>query len=1255
MADGKLRSTLKPMGDALFPRGDIKKVGRQLGHLGTAAAVVALALYLAGALLRVRSGHGLEDFLGWTAARDEGAVGAIIQVWAQSPRLWVAYLDLGLDSAAFVPLYVMLLLSWAEILTEARRRKGTTVRERLPFLVLAVPVVALAVVDLVENGFGLAHLGNLGLAVAVLAPAAGLGWLWWLDRTRKLLPRVGWWGLGAGLVVGLGFASAGFLRGTACRLDSGSSIWQLGCAAHRAKGWLAVTSVLFVAISAASWVFGGHLRLAVSPDEWKQASEAERQKKLTPLRAERARFRAALWDVMGRSRYVLLALALVYGLFVRMDQGRDVVYAVASAAFAKGAGAWAVFGTVVACLATAIAVWLLMFSCWLWARSVCQLQAPGSAPIGEAAKEHGASPERRTEEGDASPDAPEDVLARYWARALASIPAVLLVMLCAGTIQDIVTAPSAVTTTTIHWLRPVLVVMALGVLTVGVGLAFLAGRSHAPAPSAESAGARARKPGYYNCLSLREWGELVGLKRGTSASDEKNAEKKDEEKEARWKKYRIGPLTPRWLPWFLCGFMLLLRALDVFTGGRWSESSFPTTALAVVLLAVALWLCLFGWLSILEVHKSVPAVIMLVVLVGLLGLVGATDNHVVWSSVNPGPVPTATGSGLRMLGFTVLIAALILWAYWRVIAIAERKLYEGRTPPRWRTWLEVAAFAILCAGVLKTGDRLATSRRPAEPSTPLMGTEHDLRLTLDAALAGWLRQLRATEGARPQDGAIPVYLVSSEGGGIRAAAWTAFTLEQLATKDRFLDRTFSISGVSGGAVGAAVFRACHASCHPDECLTHFARTNLLGPLLSAWTFEDGLARVIPTSLVCATPGCGFMSRAAWFEQALESAAVDPDAREKSKSPCASSFGMREGLFASREALPGDGRFMPYLLLNATWVESGERAVASDLRIDSGPFGGARDQLAASGQDLTLATAAHNAARFPYINAIGALRGPRWLCQARAWPAQPPQDPVDPGYTVEICGHLADGGYFDNSGDQSTLDVLHGLSRCLEVTARDLDAKQFPECLKLADDRDWLRKRLFPQVLMVRNGGERDSEVGAPCPPAQDQTIPRPGDILSKPRPLVPPPPPRCLDQTRRYAPGRPACNPADGVFVDVLAPPLTALKAIGTGAGGRLAEARLETAVLALRAQLEKWRDPPRVESKAVDPELAKTLEDFPPIQVIDLVPDGVRYPLGWHLSDLAVEGIKDQAGECKLPKGPPPLAQSGSVTTTSDRAGSAP
>ncbi|WP_210327857.1 hypothetical protein [Mesorhizobium silamurunense] len=63
----------------------------------------------------------------------------------------------------------------------------------------------------------------------------------------------------------------------------------------------------------------------------------------------------------------------------------------------------------------------------------------------------------------------------------------------------------------------------------------------------------------------------------------------------------------------------------------------------------------------------------------------------------------------------------------------------------------------------------------------------------------------------------PVIMVSTEGGGIRAAFFTAISLAQIVDRcPRAANHIFAISGVSGGSVGAAIYAAAMKARPPDQ-------------------------------------------------------------------------------------------------------------------------------------------------------------------------------------------------------------------------------------------------------------------------------------------------------------------------------------------------------------------------------------------------------------------------------------------------------
>jgi hypothetical protein len=553
---------------------------------------------------------------------------------------------------------------------------------------------------------------------------------------------------------------------------------------------------------------------------------------------------------------------------------------------------------------------------------------------------------------------------------------------------------------------------------------------------------------------------------------------------------------------------------------------------------------------------------------------------------------------MRMLACSAVLGVVIVVAYrWAM----ERVRHPGSGASLKVYWPLVLVVPTLTIAIMVVGNRFATARRPQTPP-PAQATVPAVQL--EAALAGWLRTIchapDEKSACAPQLTAHPangydVYFVSTEGGGIRAAMWTAFALHQLETEDPgFTQRTFSISGVSGGAVGAAVYRACSAGPQAKEredCIRRFAQTDLLSPLLSSWMFEDLLGRLVPSGL-CHTPGCGFMSRGAWFEQAMEVGA--PRLRR----------GMRE-LRSIDTTGANAGKHVPYLLLNATWVETGERAIATELVVSPADFPGGKDQLGLVGADMPLGAAAHNAARFPYVNAIGGLKTPAHLCDTRvsAAPAIPGKNPPD---AEKICGHLADGGYFDNGGAQSTTDLVRAFVACLAAREAKADPPA-TECGKLPEvQRTWLRENLVPRVLMIRNESDPGAAARDRC---GEITQPRRADVI----PVIDN---ACTTPIgKRYQPARPLCAHGKVPYLDLIGPLLAVINTSGVGAAGRLAEAREADAIVQARIAMR---------GKAA----ASAIE---PVTAIDLLPKGVHFPLGWHLSLSGVTDMSAQAANCRI------------------------
>ena len=265
---------------------------------------------------------------------------------------------------------------------------------------------------------------------------------------------------------------------------------------------------------------------------------------------------------------------------------------------------------------------------------------------------------------------------------------------------------------------------------------------------------------------------------------------------------------------------------------------------------------------------------------------------------------------------------------------------------------------------------------------------------------------------------VPLVIMIAEGGGIRAAYWTASVLTSL--EDRppascpsrtSLSHVFGISGISGGSVGTAAYlaqRPATTSDWFDAALGEpdFASTALAGAFL----------RDLPRGLI----GFPATDRAGLLETAWQR-----------KVP-----GLSADYFTKLKAgLNADGRqWTPVTLFNGSQVETGCRVNTSGLLLTSvGSLSDCRDRdhrnptvtlaadegdgtavpaaaltvdtatrAASCGRSFRTSTAALLSARWPYISPSGQLpcKGPR----------------------VSVV----DGGYADGAGTQGVLELWEQL-------------------------------------------------------------------------------------------------------------------------------------------------------------------------------------------------------------------------------------
>lgn len=287
------------------------------------------------------------------------------------------------------------------------------------------------------------------------------------------------------------------------------------------------------------------------------------------------------------------------------------------------------------------------------------------------------------------------------------------------------------------------------------------------------------------------------------------------------------------------------------------------------------------------------------------------------------------------------------------------------------------------------------------------------------------------------------YIVAAEGGGLRAAYWTAAVLEQLSQQmpgsggavpavPGFAQRVFALSGVSGGSVGVAMWAA---ALWPERCLDKIpvAANAVAPPAAAAAAPAMQATTAVPAMTAASAPTASRMLGTDFLSPAVASLFYDDLAQRFVPIAIPAldrSRGLEEGWERAAWRIPGrplektiDGfyaagcRRLPELLLNSTVAETGQRAILS--RLDVSEFVDVRSLMDLTPVRQPLSGLMLQSARFPLISPAGSVRAlptddggvMAWL-REHLWP--------------DTRMRLVDGGYFDNSGLQTALELLDQL-------------------------------------------------------------------------------------------------------------------------------------------------------------------------------------------------------------------------------------
>ncbi|MDB5031962.1 hypothetical protein [Mucilaginibacter sp.] len=281
----------------------------------------------------------------------------------------------------------------------------------------------------------------------------------------------------------------------------------------------------------------------------------------------------------------------------------------------------------------------------------------------------------------------------------------------------------------------------------------------------------------------------------------------------------------------------------------------------------------------------------------------------------------------------------------------------------------------------------------------------------------------------------PVFFVNAYGGGIRATVWATMvvgTLDSLLKSGHkndanvfdFQHYVFSYSGASGGTVGLSLLCGARYQYRQKTSEdTVFYPVNSLAIYRNDY-FTSTMVGLLGRDMLASSLGI-----APWPDRAR---LMEQDWERHTKGNHIN-IGVTMG-----ELCKGNYYEVPLLFANIFDVDSGKKGIAAPVLLDSLDFPATimLEQEIKDPGDLRLSTAAFLSARFPYISPTAKLNGQH---------------------------HFTDGGTWDNSGAETSLQVLTVFERVRKKLIK----------------QDTIFNHIQPQFLSLPNSVRATESMGKP--------------------------------------------------------------------------------------------------------------------------------------------------------------------------------
>lgn len=338
----------------------------------------------------------------------------------------------------------------------------------------------------------------------------------------------------------------------------------------------------------------------------------------------------------------------------------------------------------------------------------------------------------------------------------------------------------------------------------------------------------------------------------------------------------------------------------------------------------------------------------------------------------------------RYYSLPVFIAGMVFYTM-----LASFLLLLGR-----RLKLQLITLILLVTFIISNRSITGFHRVATFPKTISPAVHED---SLRTYIHHWLESRRAEIKIQSEGGLdYPVFFVNADGGGIKAAAWTAMAVGRLnflmrqtqgsfSAKPDFEHYVFSYSGASGGTIGESLLTGARLHYMSDQTKNNvFSDTSQLMQVFKHDYLTNDLVGIIGRDVLMGSLGLNCYD---------DRAKVTEKAFEDYTRPLGISYDT-----AMRLGWHDPKMDVPLMFCNTFDINAARKGIMAPVLLRTSDFPGVIliRNLVGDSQDIHLSSAAFLSARFPYVSPTGKF---------------------------DEKHHFTDGGTIENSGAETSLQLI----------------------------------------------------------------------------------------------------------------------------------------------------------------------------------------------------------------------------------------